>query len=772
MAKIRKTWKKQAAIFLAGVLAAGTLLAGCQEKEAKLQKETGAQENTAEETVMGRYLEEELPLPDGVNQLLAVTELEDGAIRCAFLDESWNPRVFDSTTEGESWEERVDIPKLLGMDEYSQGSRAALSRHGEIFASITKVDPEDDSNYQYVQYYIDSQQQVKELVLENITSNSQSVWQGKFADNGNLYLQVSGCGIQAISREDQSVTKVLEQGKSTTCIGIVGSRLLAVVDGTIHYYDQTNGDPLPDETALTEQITAKEENLYITTSQGFPILFLEDSQKDQLFYVNREGMYCYQPGGSIVEQIFDGNLTSLKAPDVQFVDGVYRKDGSFLLGVATSDGGKLLNYVYSPDTPSRPEIELKVYSMMENDMLAKAATMFQSENPNIMVNVEIGYTGEDGVTSADAQKNLNTEIMAGKGPDILLMDGFSTRSYVEKGLLADVSGLLKDMGLLENIRQAYTQEDGAVYLMPVQFGIPLVVGRSQDISGITDLVSLADVACQLYENEEPLNSGFYFGPYYYGFSASYLSYNLASFCSPAWTREDGTVNEEAVREFIQQAGRIYGTCNHDYEEEFQMQIEEYLSYLGLYPMQLYSQSSQFMGDILTGPMQYASLYTLLDMLEGYDYGLLNGQVQNCFFPINTVAISSKSENQEAAKQFYQYLFSEKLQRAVKDQGLSVLEKVFMDTQYWGYGTKDYESISGGTSNNETGEYYEYTYIQPDEAQIGRIQEIGKSLTVAAPMQQMVLDAMTSQVERYTHGEITLDEAVNEFMKNMNLYLSE
>lgn len=46
------------------------------------------------------------------------------------------------------------------------------------------------------------------------------------------------------------------------------------------------------------------------------------------------------------------------------------------------------------------------------------------------------------------------------------------------------------------------------------------------------------------------------------------------------------------------------------------------------------------------------------------------------------------------------------------------------------------------------------------------------MTVAAPMQQMVLDAMTSQVERYTHGEITLDEAVNEFMKNMNLYLSE
>ncbi len=31
-------------------------------------------------------------------------------------------------------------------------------------------------------------------------------------------------------------------------------------------------------------------------------------------------------------------------------------------------------------------------------------------------------TGEDGVTATDAMKNLNTEIMSGEGPDVLLMD--------------------------------------------------------------------------------------------------------------------------------------------------------------------------------------------------------------------------------------------------------------------------------------------------------------------------------------------------------------
>ena len=52
-------------------------------------------------------------------------------------------------------------------------------------------------------------------------------------------------------------------------------------------------------------------------------------------------------------------------------------------------------------------------------------------------------SGDDGVTRTDALKTLNTEIMAGKGPDILILDGISSETYVEQGMLEDLSGILK-----------------------------------------------------------------------------------------------------------------------------------------------------------------------------------------------------------------------------------------------------------------------------------------------------------------------------------------
>ena len=88
---------------------------------------------------------------------------------------------------------------------------------------------------------------------------------------------------------------------------------------------------------------------------------------------------------------------------------------------------------------------------------------------------------EDAVTSTDALKNLNTEIMAGNGPDVLILDGIPTDTYTEKGMLADISGILDKTeeadGLLQNIRNAYVEEDGSQYVMPVRFAIPMIQGN-------------------------------------------------------------------------------------------------------------------------------------------------------------------------------------------------------------------------------------------------------------------------------------------------------
>ena len=52
-------------------------------------------------------------------------------------------------------------------------------------------------------------------------------------------------------------------------------------------------------------------------------------------------------------------------------------------------------------------------------------------------------SGDDSVTDTDALKVLNTEIMAGTGPDVLLLDGISEDTYIERGMLENLSGVLK-----------------------------------------------------------------------------------------------------------------------------------------------------------------------------------------------------------------------------------------------------------------------------------------------------------------------------------------
>lgn len=763
---------KMARKFLPGILAVMTavsmVFSGCGKEEQDVVL-VNDQEETKEQT-MGRYLEEELPLPEGIQRILAVTQLEDGTIRIVAMDSNYQANVYDSSDEGASWTESVDLKAALG--EKAVVTRAALASSGEIFADVYQEDeenPDDSHNYPYL---INASGQAAKLQLRDTEPGESFIWQGVFSDDHRLYINVGGLGsgVHEVDVDSGQVEKVFPEERSMTVLGICGDLLLVVTDGTLHYYDRNTGKPGEEEKVLTEQLTAKEDYLYTTNSSSYPMFFIE-GEREQIFYVNPSGIYSYQKGGSLVEQVVDGELTSLSAPSTCLVDGVSLKDGGFLLGVFTQGEVKLLKYRYSADTPARPQEEIKVYSMMESGYLQQAASQFQKANPDVYVKVETGLSGQDGITVGDAQKNLNTEIMAGNGPDVFFLDGLSAEAYEEKGLLADVSDLLSEEELLENIRNAYVNEDGSITKMPVSFGIPLVVGGKQHVENITDLTSFADVIQNIYENEKPLESSFYYGPYLYGMGAGLLSCRLAPMCVSGWFREDGSIDEEQVRTFLEQCGRIYATCSHERESEIPAAAGEYQEFYGVYPSGLNSWQGYLEAGVLTSPYECAEVYSVMNMDDTVEYKAFSGQEGGCFIPINTAVLSVKSSDKSAAQRFYKYLFSEDMQRARGFQGLPVKETVYMDPVYWGEGTRDNEA-SSSTSDNRTGEVHEFVTTQPTVEQVAQMQELGKSLTKAANVNQLVVESMYEQVERYVQGEVQLEEAVDAFLKEMKIYLAE
>ncbi len=101
--------------------------------------------------------------------------------------------------------------------------------------------------------------------------------------------------------------------------------------------------------------------------------------------------------------------------------------------------------------------------------------------------------------------------------------------------------------------------------MPLKFSIPLIQGNKEDVEKAGDIVSMADMLesyqAEYTEMNMPLSL---MGVGSEGFLRAFADVN-----APAWQKEDGSLDEAAVQEYLEQAGRIYaaGKESMDYIKE-------------------------------------------------------------------------------------------------------------------------------------------------------------------------------------------------------------
>ncbi|MGN6711839.1 hypothetical protein [Anaerocolumna jejuensis] len=73
---------------------------------------------------------------------------------------------------------------------------------------------------------------------------------------------------------------------------------------------------------------------------------------------------------------------------------------------------------------------------------------------------------EDETPATDYIKKINTELLAGKCADILVLDGLPVDSYIEKGVLADISSIIKPLekngNLMSNILDNYEKDQNSL----------------------------------------------------------------------------------------------------------------------------------------------------------------------------------------------------------------------------------------------------------------------------------------------------------------------
>ena len=220
-------------------------------------------------------------------------------------------------------------------------------------------------------------------------------------------------------------------------------------------YDITSGKKKGNLEALEKATISEISNYYPT--------FINSGSKDKIYYYNTLGLYEYDMKSENAKQIIDSAISSFGDSEMSLISFIEKSNGEFLAifnNWSNNDSnGAIINFVYDKNIPSVPENQIVVYSLLENYSIRQAISSYAKEHPDVYVKYEVGLNYGDGKTQSDAIKTLNTEIMSGHGPDVIILDGLSAESYIKKGLLEDISDvinpLVESKTIFKNIADAY-----------------------------------------------------------------------------------------------------------------------------------------------------------------------------------------------------------------------------------------------------------------------------------------------------------------------------
>ncbi len=215
----------------------------------------------------------------------------------------------------------------------------------------------------------------------------------------------------------------------------------------------------------------------------------------------------------------DSNLSGLCA----LTDGTlvaYLSDGS---GIQRSEGGgggalrmrfswggsgTLLAYQYDANLDTSANAAFSITALRDSTTLRKAVSAFQLVHPEITVSLSALLAEDDESTpTEDAVRTLNTDLLAGRGGDILILDEMPLDHYIQKGVLAPLDDVLADIGFMPGILEASRAADGKLYAMPAQFTCPMLWGSKAKLEGVNILDSLVnlplDQAQELMQGRTP-----------------------------------------------------------------------------------------------------------------------------------------------------------------------------------------------------------------------------------------------------------------------------
>ncbi len=732
-------------------------------------------ESGSGDAAMGRYVETEIDLSDKLINARAFCKREDGSL--VIIDEYQG--FFISQDKGDTWTLETPDWMISMLENYYYISDVAMAPDGTVGVIYDPVT--DDDGYTPVMDLIlqDGERVPVELAL---TEDDMYISQMVMTKDNRIFIYTLGGNIYEVYKDGSGELLPLPQEKCQTFY--IEENLLikdrsGYKDITPMLYDVNDGQEKYDE-VLAEFVRENYSDRGYNGTYYCSMYILQESDS-VLYLIGGKGIHRHVVGGNMMEQVVDGNLSMLSNPSYSIISALMLEEDEFIVLFSNH---KLLRFIYDPNIPAVPENVLTIYSLREDEDMRQAVSMYQSKHPDTFVSYKIGIADGSAVTREDALKKLNTEIMAGTGPDLIVLDEMPFDSYVEKGLLLDLTDYLREYSakepLYDNIIDAL-KVDGKAYAAPATFNIPILMGRKDILSDITDLDSFGE-AVEILREEHPGND-------IIGIcDAVGVMNRFAAVSAPEWLTEGGTLNKESIGKYLEQCKCIYYAqmdgIGADTLEAYARFDEQYRAEYGesmwrlewpIAPdiMNYISGNKYLLSGWLESPRAYDECISL-GRTEGYeDSGFIDmqGECMHVFKPNTLLGISAVSTQPDAAKAFMDFFLSAEAQgnyysfslnKAAYESQAAVDENFLAEDGAYSWMSRWTED---GISVN-------FTVYLASEEQTAALQETFASLNTAYIQDGTLEDAVFESGSSYIRGEMPLGDALDKIEKQVAIYMAE
>lgn len=692
------------------------------------------------------YIEKTIQIPDEIEHISDIAELESGALRIAGtngpLRKGW---VWESKDEGASWQKVYCYTDIIGADEKKEGECHAYIREKETICVDIEYEFAEDIVFKTKCYFIDENGNCTEI--EN-NSEGISFCDDKYKGFGYisdiinddmLLLTNEGNEVFIVNKEaGNSMKNILTKGEkliSKNGFVIKEDKIFLITTMGAREYDLNNGE-LRDTRDRDFKSAADE----FDKSQEIGIIA---SDENAIYTADKNGVIKYAGGNKTV--IADNDISQFVFADVYLEKLQPLRNGNIILALNREDDRPLaVMYCRASKSAEKRDKAIKVYTLKEDDNIEKFVKAFKAENENIDVEIQIGAEDEDGSTD-DAIKKLNTEILGGNGPDVIFFDGIDVEKYIKNGMLSNLKeiGDITGGSFFEKIQSIYS-DGSSMYAMPTRFYLPITMSRYDDIIKADSVEEFAD---GIIKNKARISE------YALKETALYCyQVFLDNFCT------ENRVDEDLLKSYMENMKKL---CISSGKKEM------FLSYC-----QLPTKETGGMLSILTEETDTAVDYldrlksvSYLDHLKNAKYSAAGTAEGLHFVPRYIVGINAGSKDIESSRELVTFLCSDTCQIISGEQiGLPIRKDIMKK----GLETLKEDTLVAGGKNGDI----VLKLKRPDDKRIKEILALSEKASVSTNNNTIVMKIVMKYTDGYIRGELSMEEALKSITDRLNLYLSE